>query len=133
MVELHILRTGTIMSLPQYCICFQNSFSYCIRWNLKLWTFSIRITPWNDSKILIWKQINRLFAWEKNNYMIKLVLRIRIHFFRIRTRIHNFFFGFEYGFGSIDSYIRPQIFPNCASNCFHMCSGTCTSEKKIFQ
>jgi hypothetical protein len=40
------------------------------------------------------------------------VLLIRIHFFRIR--IHNFVFAFGYG-------------------CFHMCSGICTTEKKVFQ
>jgi hypothetical protein len=41
------------------------------------------------------------------------------YFFRIRIRIRILRLIFS-----------PQIFLNGASNCFHMCSGTCTSEKK---
>jgi hypothetical protein len=56
------------------------------------------------------------------------VLWIRIHFFRIWIP-NFFFFGFGYGFGSL---FWPQFFQNSVSNCFHMCSGTCMSEKKNF-
>jgi hypothetical protein len=45
--------------------------------------------------------------------------RIRIHKKSFRIRILRLIFS-------------PQIFLNGASNCFHMCPGTCTSEKKNF-
>jgi hypothetical protein len=43
----------------------------------------------------------------------------------IRIRIHKFFFRIRI----LRIIFWPQIFPNGASNFFHMCSGTCTSEK----
>jgi hypothetical protein len=52
------------------------------------------------------------------------VLWIRINFFRIW--IHNFFVGI----GSKDSYFDPKVFQMVPRIAF-MCSGTCTSEKKI--
>jgi hypothetical protein len=48
-------------------------------------------------------------------FLLEAVLWIRPHFF---------------GFGFLRLIFWPQIFLNGASNCFHMCSRTCTSEKK---
>jgi hypothetical protein len=41
-------------------------------------------------------------------------------------------YGIFFGFGFLRLIFWPQIFLNGASNCFHMCSGTCNSETKIF-
>jgi hypothetical protein len=41
------------------------------------------------------------------------------------------FFSDSDGFGSLRLTFWPQIFLNGAYNCFHMCSGTCTSERKM--
>jgi hypothetical protein len=44
----------------------------------------------------------------------------------------NFFFGFGMWIQILRLIFWPQFFQNGASNCFHMCSGTCMSEEKNF-
>jgi hypothetical protein len=79
--------------------------------------------------------------WCRNEWLALKWFIIQIYRYRMTS---NQFCGSElifFGFGSTNFFrirIRilrlifwPQIFLNVASNCFHMCSGTCTSEKKI--
>jgi hypothetical protein len=53
-------------------------------------------------------------------------------FLFLGIRIHKFFFLIRMRIRILRLIFWPQLFQNGASNCFHMCSGTCMSEKKKF-
>jgi hypothetical protein len=58
------------------------------------------------------------------------VLWIRTHFFGVGFGSTNYFFRIRIRIRILTLIFWPQIFLNGASNCFHICSETCTSEKK---